>query len=75
MIYISGRYDADDDDGAGRTQRTRLETGVPRGVERGLQLLRRAVRVPRARGQGVPPDARELPRALQSCLGRCNGER
>ena len=25
MIYISGRYDADDDDGAARTQRTRLE--------------------------------------------------
>lgn len=49
-------------------------SGVSRGVDGGLQLLRLLVRVPRARGQVLPPDARGLPWPLQSCLGHCNGE-
>ena len=49
-------------------------SGVSCGVEGGLQLLRLPFRVPRARGEELPPDARELPWPLQSYLDHCNGE-
>jgi hypothetical protein len=49
-------------------------SGVSCGVERGMQLLRLPVRVPRARGEDLPPDARELPWPLQSYLHHCNGD-
>ena len=49
-------------------------SGVSCGVEGGLQLLRLPVRVPRARGEDLPPDARELLWPLQSYLNHCNGE-
>jgi hypothetical protein len=49
-------------------------TGVSRGVERCLQLLRILVHVPRARGEDVPAGAGELPWPMQGRLDHCTGE-
>lgn len=49
-------------------------TGVSRGVEGRLQLLLRPVPAPRARGEGLPPHARQLHRPLQGYHDHGNGE-